>query len=184
MIFVTSNTYKFKEAQQIMSLKLKQSHISVPEIQSDSITEIAAESARYAYEQLGEPCFVEDSGLFIHELHGFPGPYSKYVYYTIGLHGVLKIMAGKRNRGAEFRSAVAYVDSSGVKTFLGRAYGELAEEPRGSGGFGYDPIFIPLKNTKTFAEDPEYKNKVSHRQHALKQLADYLSIGEKPSKHL
>ena len=177
LVFVTSNPNKFKEAQKILDIKLKQSHIDVPEIQADSLTEIAKEAAKYAFEELGEPCFVEDSGLFIHDLHGFPGPYSKYVYYTIGLEGVLKLMEGKKNRGAEFRSAIGYADSRGIKTFLGRVYGEITEEPRGSGGFGYDPIFKPLNHDKTFAEDPEYKNKVSHRSLALKRLAEYLSIG-------
>ena len=174
MIFATKNRGKLLEAQKFMGTELKNSTIEIPEIQSDSLTEIAAESAKYAYEELREPCFVEDSGLFIHDLKGFPGPYSKYVYGTIGLKGVLKIMEGRENRGAEFRSVIGYATTTEVKTFMGRVYGTIPDSPRGDQGFGYDPIFVPMKNQKTFAEDPEYKNRVSHRYASMKAFMAYL----------
>ncbi|MCD4740201.1 RdgB/HAM1 family non-canonical purine NTP pyrophosphatase [archaeon] len=173
MLFVTRNRGKLLEAQQIIG-NVKNSTITVPEIQSDSLTEIAAESAKYAYEELREPCFVEDSGLFVHDLKGFPGPYSHYAYDTIGLKGILKLMEDRANRGAEFRSVIGYANATEVKTFIGRVYGTITDAPHGDGGFGYDPIFIPLKSAKTFAEDLEQKNKLSHRAISMKALKTHL----------
>jgi XTP/dITP diphosphohydrolase len=177
MIFATSNIGKFQEAQKLMTgVKLVQRTLEVPELQSDSLTEIAAESAKYAYTMLREPCFVEDSGLFVTSLKGFPGPYSKYVYYTIGLGGILKLVEGDTRRQAEFRSVIGYATADGVKTFSGTVRGTLAEEPRGSAGFGYDPIFIPYNSDRTFAEDPDNKDRVSHRAASIKAFMAHLGL--------
>lgn len=176
MIFVTRNKWKLMEAQKMLGERIENRTIDVPEIQSDSLMEIAAESAKYAYNELREPCFVEDSGLFIHDIKGFPGPYSKYVYGTIGLKGILKLMEGRENRGAEFRSVIGYANATETKTFTGRVYGSITDRIHGSQGFGYDPIFMPLKHSKTFAEDPEYKNQVSHRASAIKSFKSYLGM--------
>ena len=180
ILFVTSNRYKFKEGETILKekgIKLVHDAMSCPEIQSDSLLEIATDSARYAYDKMRKPLIVEDSGLFVYDLKGFPGPYSRYTLDTIGCKGILKLMEGKANRAAEFRSVIAYAtpNSPDIKTFVGRVDGNLSEAIRGDDGFGYDPIFIPFGKQKTFAEDYAYKMKVSHRIKSFQLLAEHLT---------
>ncbi len=116
---------------------------------------------------------VEDSGLFVEPLGGFPGPFSSYVLETIGLTGVLKLMRGSRNRNAYFQAAVA-LSSPGLSsaTFTGYVYGRISEKVQGTQGFGYDPIFIRNGATRTFAQmGDDYKNRYSHRAAAFAKLA-------------
>ncbi|MEM0352242.1 MAG: XTP/dITP diphosphatase [Sulfolobales archaeon] len=147
------------------------------EVQSESIQEVALYSATVAYLTVRKPVIVEDSGLYIKKLKMFPGALSSYVYKTIGIHGILKLMEGVRDRDAVFKSVIALAAPRvrGVKLFQGVVYGTISEEPRGTGGFGFDPIFIPSGYTKTFAEmSIEEKNKVSHRAKAFRGLAEWL----------
>ena len=143
------------------------------EVQSDKLEEVVLFAARSA-ELPGS--IVEDSGLFISALNGFPGPYSSYVYSTIGSAGLLRLMDGIEDRGAYFESAIAYMDARGnIRVFTGRVYGVIAEEPAGSGGFGFDPIFIPAGYSKTFAEmELEEKSWISHRGTAISRLLRWL----------
>jgi len=179
ILFVTNNPNKVKEIEAILSkydILVEASSIEKREIQSEHLEEIAKESALSAYRILKKPLFVEDSGLFIQALNGFPGPYSSYTYKKIGVVGILKLMAGEKNRAAEFVSQIAYVDESGViRLCKGVCEGTIAEEARGSLGFGFDPIFIPKGHTKTFAEMViEEKNRFSHRAKAAHLLAEML----------
>ncbi len=147
------------------------------EIQSDDLAEIVKASALEAFERWGENVLVEDSGLFVPALGGFPGPYSSYVYRTIGLRGLLKLLEGVSDRMALFRSALCYVAPGGRQlVFTGEARGVIAIEPRGTGGFGFDPIFIPEEGDgRTFAEmTMSEKNLYSHRAKALQGLLRHL----------
>lgn len=122
----------------------------------------------------GDNFFIEDSGLFVEALNGFPGVYSAYVFKTLGYKGLLKLMEGEENRRAYFESVVGLSFKGEVKIFRGRVYGTIAEKPQGDKGFGYDPIFIPDGYNLTFAQSPEIKNRVSHRKRALEQMLAYL----------
>jgi XTP/dITP diphosphohydrolase len=139
------------------------------EIQSDSLEEIAKFSVEHAYSILHSPCFVEDAGIFILALNGFPGPYSKFVFKTIGNDGVLKLLRGVKDRRARFSSAVGYFDGRDEpKVFSAHVIGEVTQKPRGNKGFGFDPIFVPRGSKKTFAEmSVEEKNEFSHRAKAI-----------------
>ncbi|NOZ89276.1 MAG: RdgB/HAM1 family non-canonical purine NTP pyrophosphatase, partial [Crenarchaeota archaeon] len=131
--------------------------------------------AAAAYALTGTPVAVEDAGLFVDALSGFPGPYSSYVYKTIGVHGILRLLEGEENRAARFVSVIAYAGPWGVQLFRGEVKGSIAAEPRGSGGFGFDPIFIPEGADKTFAEmNIEEKNMYSHRARAARKLCSWL----------
>lgn len=145
------------------------------EVQSESLEEIAKTAAEYLLGRVSEPFVVEDSGLFITSLKGFPGPYSSYVYRTIGCEGILKLMKGVEDRHAKFVCAAALGFEGSVLVFSGEVEGMISTEPRGQGGFGFDPIFVPLGCSKTFAEmTPEEKSSVSHRAKALELLARFL----------
>lgn len=145
------------------------------EVQSESLEEIAKVAAEHLLGRAPEPFVVEDSGLFIASLKGFPGPYSSYVYRTIGCEGVLKLMKGVEDRRAKFVCAAALGFEGAVHVFRGEVEGTISYEPKGQGGFGFDPIFIPLGCSRTFAEmTVEEKCSISHRSRALELLAKFL----------
>ena len=173
---VTENIGKLKEIRSLLStIDVEPVNIPKIEIQADKLEDVALYSAISAYLMLGKPLIVEDAGLFIKRLNGFPGVYSSFVFKTIGVNGILKLMRGVKDRRAYFKSVVAYADDVEVKLFSGIVYGVITEKPRGNGGFGFDPIFVPEGYNKTFAEmSIEEKNKVSHRGIALGRFKEWL----------
>jgi len=173
--FVTSNRGKYEEARMIFEergLELGLIEEKYPEIQADSLKEIVRFSAKYCAEKFQKDVLVEDSGLFIRSLNGFPGPYSAYVFRTISLNGILKLMEDKKDRSAYFKACVGFCSPGGEpEIFCGYVEGEISREPRGSHGFGYDPIF--LFKGRTFAEmTREEKSKVSHRRRAFEKFLE------------
>ncbi|MDO5846280.1 MAG: RdgB/HAM1 family non-canonical purine NTP pyrophosphatase [Methanocorpusculum sp.] len=145
------------------------------EPQSESIEEVARAKAVQAYAALKRPLIIDDTGLFIEELNGFPGPYAAYVQDTLGNAAVLRLMQGVENRRAYFSTVIAYADESGIRTFEGRVGGEITDAPRGDAGFGYDPIFSVGEKTLSEMSMRE-KNMISHRARALAKFrAWYLS---------
>jgi XTP/dITP diphosphohydrolase len=171
--FVTSNAGKAREASEYLPVELRQVEYDYPEIQSSSLEEIAIAGAQDAYEEIGEPVFVDDAGLFIDVFEGFPGPYSSYVEEKLGIERVQQLTAREEDHRARFRAIVAYANSEGIETFEGVVRGRIVP-PRGEGGFGYDPIFEHRE--RTFAEmDTEEKNAVSHRGRALAAFGDWLT---------
>lgn len=150
------------------------------EIQANDLEEIARASAEEALSRFGDEVIVEDAGLHIDALNGFPGPYSSYIYKTIGLPGVLRLMEGESTRAASFISALAYASASRrTMVFLGVCRGRIAHEPRGSRGFGFDPIFIPEEGDgRTFAEmSIEEKNRISHRSRSVRGFVSWYLSG-------
>jgi len=174
----TGNIDKFREVREILSeydILVEMIEVKGLEVQGETNKEVAYISAVLLSKMLKKPILVEDSGLYIKALNGFPGPFSSYVYRTIGVNGVLKLMKNVRNREAYFISAVAYApDPLDVRVFLGTVKGVISDAPRG-GGWGFDPIFIPEHHEKTFGELGPKKNKISHRYKALKKFAEWLT---------
>ncbi|BAN90194.1 XTP/dITP diphosphatase [Aeropyrum camini] len=179
ILLVTGNRGKLEEAREVLGeygVEVEQAQAWKLEVQSESLEEIALQAARIAYAQLRRPLAVEDAGLFINALNGFPGPYSSYAYKTIGIPGVLRLLEGAADRRGCFRAAVAYIAPLVERVFTGEVCGSIAREPRGSQGFGFDPIFIPEGYTRTFAElGPGVKNRISHRARAFRRLGEWLS---------
>jgi len=176
----STNIHKYLEAREVVAeegLSLAFLREDVPELQGEDVAEIAAQGAVWAAEKWDLPILVEDTGLFIEALGGFPGPYASYVLKTIGLDGILKLMDGVANRRAYFKTALAFCDGKGSEpvVFTGEAHGWIGHEARGSGGFGYDPIFLPEGGGgRTFAEmDVAEKNALSHRAKAFKAFCDW-----------
>jgi len=179
---VTTNQNKFLEAKTILaefSINLTQVEEERVEIQADDLEEVAKSSAEAAACRVGAPLIVEDAGLFIQHLNGFPGPYSSYVLRKIGLDGILKLMEGAQDRQALFESVVAFWEASesAVMVFMGIAEGTISCQKRGEGGFGYDPIFIPSEGDgRTFGEmSPLEKGRFSHRGRALRKFGRWLT---------
>lgn len=175
LYFVTHNAGKFREAQALFRehFNLEQIDMTYPELQEDDLSKIAAYGARYCSVELDKPVIVEDSGLFIDALNGFPGPYSAYVQKTLGNKGILKLMEGVSGRRAEFRSVVAYCAPGEEPTvFTGIWWGDLLTEEVGKEGFGYDPIFS-YRKFPVGEMTVEQKNEVSHRRRALLEFRQW-----------
>ncbi len=169
--FATRNTGKFREVESLAlkyGVKVKHLNFEAVEIQSENLEQIALTSLKSVLDKYRLPVFVEDSGLFIPSLKGFPGPYSSYTYKTIGFEGILRLMVNVKNRKAYFLSVIAFGSPNiSPKIFRGRVDGVIVSKPRGEHGFGFDPIFKPKNSRKTFAEmSVEEKNKFSHRSKA------------------
>jgi XTP/dITP diphosphohydrolase len=146
--------------------------LDIPELRSDDVSAIAREKARYAYAHLATPLIVDDTSFVIDALNGFPGPYAGYVLGAIGNTGILKLMEGVPDRNAHFTTAIAYADECGIRVFPGTIHGQIIPVPRGTGGFGYDPIFEV--GGRTLAELPlEEKSRMSHRALALAAFRDW-----------
>lgn len=173
LMFVTSNLHKFKEVSEVAArrgIKIVHHKLHYAEVQADELDEIAQLSVMGVTKLLGKPCFVEDAGLFVRALHGFPGPYSNYVFRTLGNNGLLKLMDGEEDRQAEFRSVIGYCEPrKKPRIFTGKVVGNIATGPRGTKGFGFDPVFIPREGDgRTFAEmSAAEKNHFSHRARAV-----------------
>ena len=183
VLFLTSNRHKFAEAQTILkpfNIKLIQKPAKGIEIQSDSVEEVARVCAKDAYGRFCVPLLVEDSGLFIGALNGFPGAYSAAIYNQVGCEGILRLLAQERRRFARFVCALAYADSRGVRVFKGIVSGKIASKIHKGAGFGYDPIFIPKGHTKPFSAAPETKAKLSHRAKAFEAFGRFIA---KQAKH-
>ncbi len=176
LVFVTSNKHKFEEAERVAEghgIELEHREVPYIEIQSDDLADVSKLGAREASGTIQGPCFVEDAGLFIEALRGFPGPYSSYVFRTVGNEGILKLLEGVDDRKAEFRSAVGYCEPGGEpEVFDGAVEGKIMTAEKGDGGFGFDPIFVPGEGDgRTFAQmSTEEKNELSHRARAIENF--------------
>jgi XTP/dITP diphosphohydrolase len=182
VFFATGNINKFNEARSILSpfgIAVGMLRVKGDEIQSDSLKEIAQASVINAYKRCRLPIFVEDAGLFIDALSGFPGSYAAYVYKTIHNSGILKLMENVKDRQTKFQSVIAYCDEPlcEPECFDGESIGEITlteRKQQGKSAFGFDPIFQPIGSSKTFAEMTiEEKNGFSHRAMALRKFAEW-----------
>jgi XTP/dITP diphosphohydrolase len=171
--FVTSNKGKFAEAQAIFG-DLIQKNIGYTEIQADTLDEVASYGMKEVASRLDGPVMIEDAGLFVEALQGFPGVYSAYVQRTIGNAGILRLMEGVEMRNASFRSVVAYVEPGMEPVmFTGEVQGQIGFEQRGKKGFGYDPIFY-VGDVSLGEMEIEEKNRISHRAASMKALKRWL----------
>ena len=179
LVFVTGNKGKAHEARTALAplgIEVEQADLRPVEIQAETLEEISRAKCEVLAGRVGAPFIVDDGGLFVRALHEFPGPYSAFALKTLGVPGILKLMEGVEDRRASFRAVVSYHDGRRVHLFPGRCDGRLTTEPRAAGhGFGFDPIFVPEGQERTFAELPaESKNRFSHRGRALAGLVDHL----------
>ncbi|MFQ6105846.1 MAG: XTP/dITP diphosphatase [Candidatus Hydrothermarchaeaceae archaeon] len=170
--FLTSNKHKFAEVQEIFysyGIDVVWKKGGYTEIQADRLEKVV----KKALEDMQGCVIIEDAGLFIRALNGFPGVYSSYTLETLGNGGILKLMDGIKDRRAEFVSIAGFKDRK-VKLFKGIVKGNISHNARGRSGFGYDPIFIPAGYKDTFAENFELKKKISHRKKSMEKLIYYL----------
>ncbi len=181
--FVTGNPGKVEEMREVLDplgIAVIQDSRGYPEIQHDELRGVAEAGAGYLMATgLEAPFILEDAGLFVSALDGFPGVYSSYAFHTIGNEGILRLLEGveKEVRTAAFRANLLYVDEEGhPHHFEGTVKGHIADRAAGDHGFGYDPIFIPDGETRTFAQlTGEEKTAISHRGQAARAFAEWVA---------
>ncbi|HZL23270.1 MAG TPA: non-canonical purine NTP pyrophosphatase [Nitrososphaeraceae archaeon] len=187
--FVSNNLNKYSEIKsmlddKIIDLDLKFCKQDIIEIQDEKIENIAMEKAKSAYSIVNKPILIEDDGLFINSLNGFPGQYSKFISKSIGNKGIIRLLKSSSDRSAFFKSIFVYNDGIIAKLFYGKINGKISSTIT-TGGWGYDPIFIPLKrNNKkgiTFAKlsQTNKKNELSHRRIAFYKFINWFNQNSK-----
>ena len=160
-----------------LGFELEQRSEEIEEIQADTLEDVVRDCMRQLRAKGLQNYIIDDSGLFIDALGGFPGVYSAYVLKTLGCPGIIKLLAGVEDRGARFRCCIGCnVAGMGEIVVSAESTGSIIEKERGRGGFGFDPIFVPSGYDKTFSELPlEEKNRISHRGKAINSLSERLS---------
>ena len=186
LVFATNNPHKLLEIREIMPdhitiLSLADIHCEgdIPET-ADTLEGNALIKAHYVYDRYGFDCFADDTGLEVEALNGGPGVHTaRYAGESQDPEANMKKMIAEMqentNRHARFRTVIALIEKGVEHLFTGIVDGEIATEPRGEQGFGYDPIFIPEQTGLTFAQmGEEGKNQISHRARAVGKLLDFL----------
>lgn len=187
IVFATNNPNKLKEIQalmpqgiEIISLKEIGCTEDIPET-GDTLEANAFQKAHYLKEHYGYDCFADDTGLEIEALNGAPGVYSaRYAgaerSAEANMAKVLTELDGNKNRKAQFRTAIALILNGEEHLFEGVAKGHICETKQGEEGFGYDPIFIPENETRSFAQmSMDQKGAISHRGKAVRKLVEFLN---------
>ncbi len=187
ILFASSNENKIKEIKallpadfELVTLSDIDFHEEIPET-SDTIEGNAIQKATFLADKLSIPCFADDTGLVIPKLKGEPGVYSaRYAgeqrNADDNMNLVLEKLSNKTARSAHFLTVIALHIFNKIVIFEGKIDGTIIDEKRGTMGFGYDPIFVPENETRTFAEMPaEEKNTLSHRGRAFAKMVDFLA---------
>jgi XTP/dITP diphosphohydrolase len=173
--FVTGNEDKLKEAEAILGRKLARIDLDIDEIQEIDLDRIVRCKASSAYEKIKKPVLVEDTGIFILSLNGFPGALIKWMLKSVGVEGICKLMKDEKNREVIAKTYFCLYNGKKHHIFTGQLKGKIAKKPQGEAGFGWDPIFIPEGYKKSFAQmKSEEKNKISMRKIALEKLKNFL----------
>lgn len=191
LVFVTANAHKAAEVQKVVSKAIK--IVSLKDILcNDDIEETATTfqgnallKAKHVYNKYNKNCFADDSGLEVEALNNEPGVFSaRYAGVPKSdeknTAKLLKNLEGIENRKARFRTVIALIFDGKEYLFEGIIEGTIAQQPIGTNGFGYDPVFIPAGYTKTFAQmTAEEKNQISHRAIAVSKMNEFLKAQNK-----
>ena len=187
LIFATNNKHKLREATILSNgcfpiLSLEDIDYDLGEIPEDfeTLEENALQKVHFIADKFNVNCFSDDTGLEVEALGGAPGVYSaryagKNCSFQQNIDKLLDKLKNEKNRNARFRTVIALILNGEEYLFEGVVNGKITTQNKGTGGFGYDPIFIPDNYSQTFAELPlEEKNKISHRGLALQKLFNFL----------
>ena len=166
---VTGNKNKLKEFQSILKdLQFQVEKLDLDEIQSMDLKEICKDKVERAHNKLQRSVIIEDTGFFIDELKGLPGPFIKFFEQKLGPSASLKLLENSTNRKAKQICSIAYQDSENQIIVTGECSGVVTEELKEGEGFGFDFCFIPDGYDKTFSQlGLEEKNKISARRKAI-----------------
>jgi non-canonical purine NTP pyrophosphatase (RdgB/HAM1 family) len=171
LTFVTGNAAKAEQLRWHLAVPLRHQAVDLPEIQSLDLEEVVGHKAREAYKVIGAPVLVEDTSLSFVALKRLPGPLIKWFLHELGNDGLCHLLDGYEQRGALAQVLFGWYDGQQLRCFSGAVHGAIAPEPKGVSGFGWDNIFIPQGETKTWGEmNREEQTATSMRRIALGKL--------------
>lgn len=181
-VLVTGNQNKLREAERILGYCPASENIDLPEIQSLDLREVVEAKADEAWKRLGRPLVVEETGLELAAMNGFPGPLVKWMLEAIGPVGIARTTHALAQPKVTARCLLLYYDGQRRLVGEGATVGELVLEPQGEDGFGWDPIFVPEGKTVTYAQlSGDEKDAIGHRgrawRHLQEQLASHFTAG-------
>ena len=175
--FLSGNDHKIKEAIKILGsvgVTVVPISLKLNELQTDDIDTIVSDKSAKAFHKIGHPLFVEQTGLFIDRLNGFPGGLTQVFWDTIGPDRVTEMFGQGGDTGVIARTFIGYCDGRSIHKFQGEIRGNIAPSPRGNRDFQWDCVFVPEGGSETFAEMGDRKNDISMRRLALSKLSDHL----------
>jgi XTP/dITP diphosphohydrolase len=186
LCMATNNAHKIEEIKPmvpesvvLVSLAEVGCREELPET-GDTLEANSRQKAQYVWDHYGVSCFADDTGLEVEALRGEPGVYSaRYAGperdARANMELLLRKLEGEENRRAQFRTSITLILDGKPYSFEGVVRGVILGAPRGTGGFGYDPLFVPEGYARTFAEmELGEKNKISHRARAVEALVRFL----------
>jgi XTP/dITP diphosphohydrolase len=195
LVFASNNPHKVREISSLLGNSFILKSLSDINITEDipenepSLEGNALAKARYVFEATGMNVFADDTGLEVEALNGLPGVHSARFAgenkdSSANIDKVQKMLGENENRRARFRTVIALIFEENEYLFEGLVDGIIIREKRGSGGFGYDPVFVPAGKTLTFAEmELEEKNTLSHRARAFEKLRSFLFEHSQPDNN-
>lgn len=186
LCFATNNVHKIQEVKALLGNKFEILSLNDIGFSGDlaedhqTLEKNSLQKASFIFHNFHVNCFADDSGLEVPSLNFEPG--AKSARYAgeqrsdeDNIELLLKNLSASTDRRARFRTIISLILDGQVHQFEGVAEGEIINEKRGKSGFGYDPVFIPVGYTKTFAEiGMEEKNRISHRGKAIEKLIQFL----------
>lgn len=175
--FLSKNPHKITEATTILGpagVEIIPVNLAIDELQSNDTERIVRDKALRAFEKLGHPLFIEQTGLYLSRLHGFPGGLTQVFWDTIKADRMCEVFGSGTDTGVVARTRIGYCDGRRIHQFEGEIAGNIAPQPRGDRAFQWDCVFIPEGSDQTFAEMGERKNEISMRRRALDAFARYL----------
>lgn len=178
LTFATTNKGKLSEAESILGTAVQGLGLDIDEVQSLDPAQVAVKKAQEYYKHIKKPLFVEDTSLRFHALGKLPGTLIDFFLEELGNEGLTNLLKSQKNRNATAEVHVVYIyEKNKFEIFRGHTRGRIADKPKGTKGFGWDPIFIPGRQDRTFGEmNLEEKNKYSMRKRALLEFKKFLKL--------
>lgn len=177
VVLVTGNKAKLAEARRLCGADLEAVEVDLPEIQSLDLLAVLRAKGEEASLRLQRPLIVEETGLELAAMAGFPGPLVKWMLAAIGAEGIAKTAIAMGDDRVTARCALLLLEPGREVVAVGETRGRVVLPPRGDHGFGWDPIFIPAGEDKTYAQlRPEDKDTLSHRGRAWRCLVEKLTL--------
>ena len=176
--FVSGNQQKLDEARAILEhldIVVSPLKYSIEELQTIDTERLVRDKALKAFKQLGEPLFVEHTGLYLKELNGFPGGLTQIFWDTLLADRFAALFGKSGHNQVTAKTVIGYIDGKRFNLFQGEVHGTVAETPRGNRDFQWDCVFVPDGHDKTFAELGDVKNQISMRKLALDRFAGHLA---------
>lgn len=172
--FITGNPSKAEQLSKYLGIPVDHQKVDLNEIQSLDLKEVVAKKAQEAYDKVKNPVIVDDVSLVISSMGKLPGPFIKFFISELGNQGICKTVLNS-DRSAQAEVCIGYYDEGNLQIFSGIIEGSISHEPQGTGGFGWDAIFIPNGYNQTRAEmnEKDYDD-TSPRKFALEKLKEFL----------